>query len=131
MNCSYLVRWMIVTCTYFLLKHGAKQFCLYIPTFCWQTKRHVASPPPPPPQRHNDVFWKKNSLETPPYHLQTCATLKMYAAFFIAWATFSFSAHKLAKYHFQFVSRLWRHSCNNCDCSACSSQPCSFLSVAH
>ena len=26
---------------------------------------------------------------------QTCATLKMYAAFFIAWATFSFSAHKL------------------------------------
>ena len=30
----------------------------------------------------------------------------MYAAFFIAWVTFSFSAHKLAKYYFQFVSRL-------------------------
>ena len=39
--------WMVVNCTYFLLKHGAKQCCLYIPTFCWQTKRHAASPPPP------------------------------------------------------------------------------------
>ena len=53
---------MIVNCTYFLLKHGAKQRCL---TFCWQTKRRVASPPPP--QRHNDVILEKNSLETPPY----------------------------------------------------------------
>ena len=30
----------------------------------------------------------------------------MYAAFFIAWVAFSFLAHKLAKYCFQFVSRL-------------------------
>ena len=46
-----------VTLPSFLLKHGAKHCCLYIPTFCWQTKHHVASPLPP--KRHNDVILEK------------------------------------------------------------------------
>ena len=54
--------WMIVNCTYFLLKHGAKQCRLYIPTFCWQTKRHVARPP----QTSQWRYFEKNSLEMPP-----------------------------------------------------------------
>ena len=33
--------WMIVNCTYFLLKHGGKVSSVL--TFCWQTKCHVAS----------------------------------------------------------------------------------------
>ena len=40
------------------VKHGAKQCRLYIPTFCWQTKCHVASPLKLPPKRHNDVVWR-------------------------------------------------------------------------
>ena len=64
MNCSHWVRWMIVNCTYFLLKHGAKQCCLYIPTFCWQTKRHVVIPPTP--QRHNDVILEQKGWRRPP-----------------------------------------------------------------
>ena len=48
---------MVVNCSYFLLKHGAKQCRLYILTFCWQTKCHVASPLPP--KRHKDIIFEK------------------------------------------------------------------------
>ena len=48
---------MIVNCTYFLLKHSAKQCRLYQHNFCWQTKHHVASPLPP--KRHNDIILEK------------------------------------------------------------------------
>ena len=50
---------------YLLSPEARCQCCLYIPTFCWQTKRHVASPPPP---NVTMTFFGKNSLETPPYN---------------------------------------------------------------
>ena len=47
--------WMIVN-TYFLMKNGAKQ-CRHVPTFCWQTKHHMANCLSP--KRHNGVILKK------------------------------------------------------------------------
>ena len=72
--------WMIVNCTYVLLKHGAKQCRLYIPTFLlrWQSKRHVIAPPP---KRHNDVIL---SLETLPKGASVFTTLVI-SAMLVKW----------------------------------------------